>query len=91
MVFSPSPHWMLCTGPSFDINWVKQEGGREGGQQLDPAVNVTLVGQLHPCQPLLLCQSAPLSSVYTSHLCCEDAALRKQRCHSADAAHVFSK
>lgn len=64
MVFSPSPHWMLCTGPSFDINWVKQEGGREGGQQLDPAVNVTLVGQLHPCQSLLLFQ-APLFHLFT--------------------------
>lgn len=92
MVFSPSPQWMLCTGPSFDINWVKQEGGREGGQQqLDPAVNVTLVGQLHPCQSLLLFHSPPLSSVYTSHLCCEDAALRSQRCHFADAVRVFSK
>lgn len=52
MVFSSSPHWFLCTKPSFDINWVKQEGGREGGQQLDPTVNVTLVGQLYPHQSL---------------------------------------
>lgn len=52
MVFSPSPHWLLCEEPSFDINWVKHEGGREGGQQLDPTVNVTLVSQLHRCQSL---------------------------------------
>lgn len=77
MVISPSPHWLLCTEPSFDINWVKQEGGREGGQQLDPTVNVTLVGQLQPCQSLLLFQlHPPPLSVYTSHLCCGDAALR---------------
>lgn len=52
MVFSLAPHWPLCTEPSFDINWVKHEGGREGGQQLDPTVNVTLVSQLHQCQSL---------------------------------------
>lgn len=49
MVFYPSPHWLLCEEPSFDINWVKHEGGREGGQQLDPTVNVTLVSPLHRC------------------------------------------
>lgn len=48
-MFSPLPHWLLCEVPSFDINWVKHEGGREGGQQLDPAVNVTLVSPLHRC------------------------------------------
>lgn len=67
MVFSPAPHWLLCTGPSFDINWVKHEGGREGGQQLDPTVNVTLVSQLHRCQSLafrfisLFCPCTPLN------------------------------
>lgn len=69
MVFSPARHWLLCTDPSFDINWVKHGGGREGGQQLDPTVNVTLVSQLHPCQSLafrfisLLCPCTPLISV----------------------------
>lgn len=66
MVFSPPPHWLLCTEPSFDINWVKHEGGREGRQQLDPTVNVTLVSQLHRCQSLafgfisLFCLCVPL-------------------------------
>ena len=68
MVFSPSPHWKLCTGPSFDINWVKQAGGREGGQQLDPAVNVTLVAQLHPCQSLLLFQFPSFICLHLSSL-----------------------
>lgn len=54
MVFSPASHWLLCTEPSFDINWVKHEGGREGGQQLDPTVNVTLVSQLYRCQSVAL-------------------------------------
>lgn len=69
MVFSPAPHWLLCAEPSFDINWVKHEGGREGGQQLDPTVNVTLVSQLHRCQSLafrfisLFCLCVPLISV----------------------------
>lgn len=52
MVFSPAAHWRLCSEPSFDINWVKHEGGREGGQQLDPTINVTLVTQLRQCQSL---------------------------------------
>lgn len=51
-MFSPAPHWLLCIEPSFDINWVKNEGGGEGGQQLDPTINVTLVSQLHQCQSL---------------------------------------
>lgn len=68
-VFSPSPHWLLCEVPSFDINWVKHKGGREGGQQLDPTVNVTLVSPLHRCHRhfggellfLLLYLCAPLA------------------------------
>ena len=69
VVFSPPLHWLLCTEPSFDINWVKHEGGREGGQQLDPTVNVTLVSQLHQCQSLVFSIYFVLSSVHTSYLC----------------------
>lgn len=69
----------------------KREGGKEGSSSwTQQSMSPLLVNFIHVSHCCCFTRP-PLSSVYTSHLCCEDAALRNQRCHFADAVHVSSK